>query len=171
MNTFAAIKHSRQEENMRFFWILIGLLLGMFPATTPCHADDASLDPATLIQASFDHYRGKASKADVEMVIHRPTWERSMRMIGWTKENGQKLDPYHGPGQGRGKWHAEKRDRHVDLQSQSQRVHQASAGDDVPKLDGIGFFKQRSGQKRQHSQRLHPQPDGHRKPSMAIRSI
>ncbi len=76
---------------MRFLWILIGLLLGMSPATTPCAAGDASLDPAKLIQASFDHYRGKASKADVEMVIHRPNWERSMRMVGWTKGTDKSL--------------------------------------------------------------------------------
>jgi outer membrane lipoprotein-sorting protein len=44
-----------------------------------------------LVQAAFDHYRGKASQATVEMVIHRPTWERSMTMDAWTKGTSKSL--------------------------------------------------------------------------------
>lgn len=38
-----------------------------------------------IVEAGFDHYRGKASRATFEMVIHRPTWERRMQMDAWTK--------------------------------------------------------------------------------------
>ena len=48
-------------------------------------------DAAALIEASFNHYRGKASEAEVEMIIHRPTWERSMSMVGWTKGTDKSL--------------------------------------------------------------------------------
>jgi outer membrane lipoprotein-sorting protein len=44
-----------------------------------------------LVQAAFDHYRGKASQATVEMVIHRPSWQRSMTMEAWTKGAAKSL--------------------------------------------------------------------------------
>ena len=44
-----------------------------------------------LVQQSFDHYRGQASRARVEMTIHRPTWERRMEMDAWTKGNQDSL--------------------------------------------------------------------------------
>lgn len=50
-----------------------------------------SLDAKTIIESSFNHYRGKASKATVEMVIHRPTWERRMQMNTWTKGTDRSL--------------------------------------------------------------------------------
>jgi len=45
-------------------------------------------DAQTLIKAAVEYYRGKASVATVEMIIHRPNWERKMTMKAWTK--GQK---------------------------------------------------------------------------------
>jgi outer membrane lipoprotein-sorting protein len=48
-------------------------------------------DAAAIIEAGFNHYRGKASVSDVEMVIHRPTWERTMRMSAWTKGTDRSL--------------------------------------------------------------------------------
>ena len=76
---------------MRVFWFFFALQSALLFSSATCPAADPSPDPAALIQASFDHYRGKASKADVEMVIHRPTWERSMRMVGWTKGQDKSL--------------------------------------------------------------------------------
>ena len=52
---------------------------------------EQTLNPATIIEASFNHYRGKASESEVEMVIHRPTWERRMRMVAWTKGTDKSL--------------------------------------------------------------------------------
>jgi len=48
-------------------------------------------DPDAIVKASFNHYRGKASEATIEMVIHRPTWERTMRMHVWTKGTTKSL--------------------------------------------------------------------------------
>jgi outer membrane lipoprotein-sorting protein len=48
-----------------------------------------SQDPNKIVDDSFNYMRGKASESVVEMIIHRPDWERSMTLRGWTqgKEN------------------------------------------------------------------------------------
>jgi len=71
-------------------WSLILLAAGIFLAALPALAQDPP-DAGAIIEASFNHYRGKASEAEVEMIIHRPTWERSMRMMGWTKGTDKSL--------------------------------------------------------------------------------
>ena len=48
-------------------------------------------DPAGIIEKSFNHYRGLASESSVEMIIHRPNWERRMRMDAWTKGTSESL--------------------------------------------------------------------------------
>ena len=67
------------------FIALFLLLMAMPPAAaeTP--------DAAAIVKAGFDHYRGQASEAVVEMVIHRPSWERTMRMQAWTKGTDKSL--------------------------------------------------------------------------------
>lgn len=66
--------------------VFMGLLL---PAGAAWTADGP--DPAAIIEAGFNHYRGQASESDVEMVIHRPAWQRSMRMVAWTKGTDKSL--------------------------------------------------------------------------------
>jgi len=73
---------------MRMHAVLTILCL-MLAALPPAFAD--APDAAAIIEASFNHYRGKASVSDVEMVIHRPSWERSMRMSAWTKGTDKSL--------------------------------------------------------------------------------
>jgi outer membrane lipoprotein-sorting protein len=63
---------------------LILILLGTLLTPLPVPAGDTP-DPAAIIAASFNHYRGQASESSVEMVVHRPSWERSMQMDAWTK--------------------------------------------------------------------------------------
>lgn len=48
-------------------------------------------DAQEIIEAGFDHYRGKASRATFEMVIHRPNWERRMQMDALTKGTDRSL--------------------------------------------------------------------------------
>jgi outer membrane lipoprotein-sorting protein len=50
-----------------------------------------TIDPAGLVKAGFDHYRGQASESTVEMIVHRPTWERTMRMDAWTRGTSESL--------------------------------------------------------------------------------
>jgi outer membrane lipoprotein-sorting protein len=47
------------------------------------------LDAKALIGAAMDHWRGKTSYIENSMTIHRPSWERSMSMVGWT--SGDKI--------------------------------------------------------------------------------
>jgi len=54
-------------------------------------ADCRSQDAQAILEASFNHYRGNASEATIEMVIHRPNWERRMQMDAWTKGTDRSL--------------------------------------------------------------------------------
>ena len=78
----------RQGHHMRFLFILVAL--GVFISTDAVCAGETR-DAAAIIEASFNHYRGKASESTVEMVIHRPSWERTMRMDAWTKGTSKSL--------------------------------------------------------------------------------
>jgi outer membrane lipoprotein-sorting protein len=62
----------------------------MLVSLTPATAEDVK-NPAAIIEDSFNHYRGLASESSVEMVIHRPSWERRMRMDAWTKGTSKSL--------------------------------------------------------------------------------
>lgn len=50
----------------------------------PAMAQAALLSGSFLVKKSFNHMRGKASIATVEMIIHRPQWERRMTINAWT---------------------------------------------------------------------------------------
>jgi outer membrane lipoprotein-sorting protein len=65
--------------------LMVSLCLG---ASAPAAQ---SQDARAIVKAAFDHYRGKASRATVEMVIHRPSWQRSMTMDAWTKGTAKSL--------------------------------------------------------------------------------
>jgi outer membrane lipoprotein-sorting protein len=67
---------------MRCVFILVFSAMFLWP---PHGTAGETPDATAIITASFEHYRGKASEAEVEMVIHRPSWERRMRMVGWTQ--------------------------------------------------------------------------------------
>lgn len=63
-------------------FLVLGLVLFLFVGPgTSTKAQDAE----TIVQASFDYWRGTASIATVAMVIHRPDWNRSMTIKAWTK--------------------------------------------------------------------------------------
>jgi len=66
----------------RSVFFLCGLLLWPFAVL----ADPLGPpDPAQLIQNAVDYWRGKASYTEVSMTIHRPDWQRSLSMTGWTR--------------------------------------------------------------------------------------
>jgi outer membrane lipoprotein-sorting protein len=50
-----------------------------------------ALDAEALVLDSFNYMRGKASIATVEMVIHRPHWERRMTIKAWTQGERESL--------------------------------------------------------------------------------
>ena len=73
---------------MKVLFTLVAL--GMVFWAVPVGADETR-DAAAVIEASFNHYRGLASESTVEMVIHRPSWQRTMRMDAWTRGTSESL--------------------------------------------------------------------------------
>jgi outer membrane lipoprotein-sorting protein len=47
-------------------------------------ADTSAQDAAEIVKRSIDNWRGKSSYGEMTMIIHRPSWERSMSMRAWT---------------------------------------------------------------------------------------
>lgn len=58
-------------------WLTFSLLPGLVLAQTKTAAE--------IIEASLNLWRGDTSYSVTEMTIHRPTWQRDMRMEGWTR--------------------------------------------------------------------------------------
>ena len=56
-------------------------------AATPSPAQDAR----EIVKASIDNWRGLSSYGEMTMTIHRPSWERSMSMRGWTSGSKKSL--------------------------------------------------------------------------------
>jgi outer membrane lipoprotein-sorting protein len=48
-------------------------------------------DAASVVRAAIDHWRGVSSVSVMTMVIHRPDWERSRTIRGWTKGDEKSL--------------------------------------------------------------------------------
>ena len=48
-------------------------------------------DPREIVKGAIDHWRGTSSYSELTMTIHRPDWERSMSMRGWTEGEKKSL--------------------------------------------------------------------------------
>ena len=57
------------------------LLLSLFTATVNA---ESGPDARDIIRDAIDHYRGLTSYSEMTMTIHRPDWERTMSMNGWS---------------------------------------------------------------------------------------
>lgn len=51
----------------------------------------AAQDARAIVQAAIDHWRDTSSYSVSEMTIHRPDWERQMRIRVWTRGEEQSL--------------------------------------------------------------------------------
>lgn len=69
------------------------ILAGSLLASSLSQAQDAT----ALVRNAFDNWRAKSSKTTVEMTIHRPSWERTMTMVGWTKGDDYSLARFTAP--------------------------------------------------------------------------
>lgn len=67
--------------------LISALLVLSFAAVAPAHAIDA----AAIIKAAMDQWRGTTSHSTMSMTIHRPDWERTMVMEGWTSGEKKSL--------------------------------------------------------------------------------
>lgn len=58
--------------------------------SAPTYAADSSAQALAILEHAIDHWRGTSSIATFSLTIHRPDFERTMRMKGWTKgrQNG-----------------------------------------------------------------------------------
>ncbi len=65
-----------------FIFCLAATLSLVFLLTTNSIADE---NAKNIIKAAIEHYRDVTSYLDAKMIIHRPSWERSMEMRIWTK--------------------------------------------------------------------------------------
>jgi len=66
---------------------VVGLLLTFMILPDQVRAKDAG----DIVQKAWNHFRGAASRSIVDMTIHRPSWERTMTMKGWTKDETKSL--------------------------------------------------------------------------------
>ncbi len=48
-------------------------------------------DPTEIVRAAIDNWRGDSSYGEMTMVIHRPSWERTMSMKAWTQGSDRSL--------------------------------------------------------------------------------
>jgi len=64
--------------------IKILILIATWAIICPAPSSRA-LDADQLVEKSFDYVRGKASVSTVKMTIQRPTWEREMIIMAWTR--------------------------------------------------------------------------------------
>ena len=74
--------------------MVAAIIAGTFQAS----AQDAS----ALMRAAFDNWRAKTSETTVEMVIHRPDWQRSSTMVGWTEGDDLSLARFTAPAKDKG---------------------------------------------------------------------
>ncbi|MGI1680219.1 MAG: outer membrane lipoprotein-sorting protein [Cellvibrionaceae bacterium] len=57
----------------------------------PANSQQVLTSAKEIIQAAIENWRGVSSYSEMTMVIHRPDWERSMSMRGWTKGDKHSL--------------------------------------------------------------------------------
>jgi outer membrane lipoprotein-sorting protein len=53
-------------------------------ATVAVASTAVAQDAAEIVRSSIDNWRGKSSYGEMTMIIHRPSWERTMSMRAWT---------------------------------------------------------------------------------------
>ncbi len=72
------------------FYILLGWIFCFLPVQVS--AETASEEDArVIVEQAFDHWRGLSSVALFSMTSHRPDFQRSMVMKGWTKGRQKSL--------------------------------------------------------------------------------
>ena len=62
----------------------------------------AAPDADALLRAAYDNWRAKSSATEVTMTVHRPDWERTLRMKAWTRGDDDALVRFVAPAQDAG---------------------------------------------------------------------
>jgi len=71
--------------------LLSSLVVAPAFAEDPVVQVEAPANAKELVRRAWDYWRGQSSENTMQMIIHRPDWERSMTMQGWTKGEKQSL--------------------------------------------------------------------------------
>ena len=66
-------------------------------ATLDATAVATAPDATALMRAAYDNWRADSSRSVVTMTVHRPDWERSMTMSGWTRGDDDALARFTAP--------------------------------------------------------------------------
>ena len=61
------------------------------------HSATSTPDPYELIAAAIDQTRGVTSYAELTMSVHRPDWQRTSSLVGWTRGRGDALIRFTAP--------------------------------------------------------------------------
>jgi hypothetical protein len=75
--------------------IAILWLCALTPALAAPSAD-------ALIKSAYDNWRANSSSTEVAMTVHRPNWERSLKMKAWTRGSDDALVRFTAPAQDAG---------------------------------------------------------------------
>ena len=67
------------------------ILVSTMMAVTGLAATSSAQDAAEIVKRSIDNWRGESSYGEMTMIIHRPSWERSMSMRAWTSGSKRTL--------------------------------------------------------------------------------
>ena len=70
---------------LRFFALVASAI---FSGSVYCQT---TLDARTIIGQAIEHYRGLTSYSEMTMTIHRPDWQRTMSLQGWSSGSKKTL--------------------------------------------------------------------------------
>ncbi len=70
------------------------VLILLLTVTNSLFAEESAL---SLIRRAVDHWRGESSYLEATMLVHRPTWERTMSFKGWTEGEKKSLVRFTSP--------------------------------------------------------------------------
>ena len=70
----------RSNSASRIVWTALVVVAIAAPACA-----DPGPSAADLVRAAVDYWRGNSSYIVVDMTVHRPEWQRSLSMTGWTR--------------------------------------------------------------------------------------
>lgn len=73
---------------------VLGMSAYLFSCCLPAQDARGARD---LVRAAMDHWRGTTSYSEMTMTIHRPDWQRSMSMRGWSEGDELSLVRVTGP--------------------------------------------------------------------------
>jgi len=76
---------------------IVGCFFLVSTSALPVAGYAQSPDASALLRDSFDNWRSKSSVTEISMTVHRPDWERTLEMKGWTRGDDDALVRFTAP--------------------------------------------------------------------------